>query len=198
MVADYSNGKLSVSGYGSRSVKVERVSFGMEMIATEGSARHHRALYTLRRVASSFVVNVVLTSHHEYEDFIHWMKGYGRLLTDGEATGGRVMRVIVPSRGFDLAGVPAGAPIPFGEEVAEFVWRIGLNFVGTHSPSSAVPATSRMAPLPEEAVPYFYPGGTQLAGTEQGTDYMYHYEETVGAIESAINPGPIRPTQGAY
>lgn len=186
------NCTMTASGYGTKHLVVEAVSHGINIVASEASGKKHRVLYITRRTSGSFSIEPVFSTFPAYEQFYNWFRGYCARASDPDGRVGQ-MRVRVPSRNFDKTGVPSGT-YTFGDDPDDVLFRMVLMFVGTKDPaettevSAFYPPVARVNPrthLQENlAAPYYYPGGTQLGGTEKGQDYLY---------DNPPNESPMRP-----
>lgn len=158
---------IGASGFGYRAVRAETFDIGMSIIADSGESKEGQTFYTRKVTKGSFDLTVMFASYEEYKDFTDWMTSYARLLSrDAESTG--PMRVIIPSRNFDRFGVP-NEGYTMGDEVKALVRRQTYSFVGASDPIDYDNQSLAQFILPvndPSEAPYFYPAGTQLAGSE--------------------------------
>lgn len=183
---------VSASGYGAYNLVAEAFAHGINIEAAGAQAKQRRALYLTDLTSGSFVVEPVFVGFEAYRSFYEWLRTYCLNVTQPDTRVGP-MRVRIPSRNFDRVGIPSGT-YTFGDDAGAFVYRMAVAFRGAKNPTDAS-AVSRFYPpvarphpqtgTPQNlAAPYYYPGGTQLGGTEKGEDYLYN---------NPPNDSPMRP-----
>lgn len=163
------NCRLSVRDYGSRLVRVESLSFPMEIITSEAAGTVGRVMYPLQIELPGFSVDVVFITRQERDSFNDWVSEYMRRVASNQHIGG-YFYVVVPARRFAQCGVPIG-PLMYGDWVGMLGYHMTLQFVGAQQPLSAVGYNSDHGvsyykpPTADQAqARYFYPSGTQLSG----------------------------------
>lgn len=190
------NCRLSVRSYGSRVVRAEALSYGVEVAYTESHGPGGRVLYPLARDTPGFSLDLVFVSYADREGFSAWMSTYMRRVSTNQRIGGFVY-VVVPARRFARNGVPVG-PLLYGDQVGTRAYRVSVRFVGVYDPISGVGQTSvggvsyYKAPSKDTSnAPYFYPSGTQVAGAEtvEGTLYDPAPPDPAAVVEPPTRRG---------
>lgn len=174
------NGVLSIERYGERRVTVTTIDYGVGLQTSPvAHSRRGRNFFTIRRKSGSFEIGIVFTSHAEYESMMNWLKEYLFRTTIRESDVYPV-RVIVPSRGFDMSGTLNGG-LTYGDRVGQFTYKVTLSF-GTGRDRLALNTGNNISefnlPSAEDpALPYLYPAGSQLSGMMMGKDAILDTSE---------------------
>lgn len=194
------NGNLSATGYGTKGVRLTAITFGTTIISTTGDARTYRTLYTNAQSSFSFGIAIICPTFEEYASLGEWIEGYGRSLLTSSVG---LMRVRLPSRGFDRIGVPSGAT--FGAESGEKPRKMSIGFIGAADlVSLSTTDVTRLSNFiqkewstisgKDKATPYFYPAGQQLSGQATGADMLY---DSTGPAREAPGINNIPTPHGA-
>lgn len=186
-----SNATMSASKWGTIYVKILQIGHGVHIASSTVQTRFSRALYATKRTSGTFGLVIVCSSYDEYDSLGKWITGYGRKAASTEGGVGPV-RVVVPSRNFDKVAIPSG--VTFGDAVGAITYPVSINFTGARDPVPHTPGFISSFSLPtgrdvDPALPYFYPGGTQLAGAAKGDDALYDVVEDDSSAPSVPPPG---------
>lgn len=161
------NGRLLVSGYGSRTVRVERINYSVEIYTEEASSAHGKAFYPGWLQDSDFGLDIVHLSVSERDKFNTWLRTYMTRVTSGGIAQGSML-VQVPARKFARRAVPSGT-LNFGDALNQQGkgYRTSLLFKGATDPISIRSASAFRAARtdPEVSAP-FYPSSGQKKGAE--------------------------------
>lgn len=182
-------------------VRCSGIQYGTQMIAEESQARLRRAYYPHRVSTQQFALKVELIGYAERKSFSNWLSGYAAYALDPDIGGidYPTMSVVVPSYEFTHRGVPLSG-FEWGDHVGAMTFTPTITFEAAYEPwDKAKPAITRVenswyAFSKDEAIKYFYPFGTQLAGEdapEAGYDrpiYPGDFENSSGG-PGTNNPG---------
>lgn len=182
-----SNCTLTVPSWGSRATVVERIAFGLQVIASEDEASVRRALYPMQRAHGSFAVSFVTKTEEDRDALAGWFRRYADwVLTSNSA---QLMQVNCPARNFRRWGVPT-AGIEFGATVGTVLGRMTVTFTSTIDPSdTSDKVLDRAALLGDVILPSaqsqegatFYPtGNQQVAG--KGLDADIYADGVAGDL----------------
>lgn len=174
------NATLSVANYGSLAVRIRTISFGIDIISSTTHSRMFRTLYTRAITDEAFGIEVVCTTHAEYQRLGTFLLNYGRRAAQGSLG---MMRVRYPARKFDRLGIPNGST--FGRAVPDVTWPMTIAFVGANNLvstgtrdvtvlSNIIGAEYLNAIHKDPSAAYYYPSGSQLSGAGSGADLLYN------------------------
>lgn len=155
------NAVITATGVGSFPLRVIRISYGLNIIATEDQSATFKYLYTRQVQTDSFAIDVMFDSTGERDGFFNWFRGYANLAIKPSPVGS--VRVQVPARQFDMTGTLISGP-QLVTTPTDVVWVNTLQFNGaTFTNQSGTPVTSKyVAPANSTASKYFYPNSTDL------------------------------------
>ncbi len=187
-------------------VRAGDISHGVQMIASESVARTQRAYYPHRTAESQFAVVILLKNWDERSDFTSWMATYGEYAVDPDIAQSIFpwMTVTIPSRDFSKQGVPL-AGYQWGAHTGQMMFTPQVVFEAASSPGqhAGLPDVSSVinkwsAFGQDQAIQYFYPIGTQLAGDQKGTYQGINYPGDPGQFNPPPPPPPpvLPPGQG--
>lgn len=178
MTYQWTQGILAANGYGGIGVTVLNLNYGVKIISSEGQSRNSKALYTRAKTSGSFSITICFNSYENFNRTMTWMKTYGSKLSTPDTTAGP-MRCLVPVRGFDKTGIPVDG-VTFGDRVGNIRWPVTLNFIGVSDPATAYSQFQLQEAQANSAnAPYFYPGGSQLAGSQKAADdVIFSYDQS--------------------
>lgn len=172
---------LSISGYGSRTVRCQSVSYGVAISTTEDNSAHSRTLYPLSEYVAAYDLALSFTTRTERDKFCTWLRTYMNRVSRNEKVSGYVY-VQVPARRQAFNGVPIGRLL-YGDALpTDLTYPLGIRFIGVADPISAVGGKTASAKListfqgPKEDrqnAPYFYPAGRQKSGAESLAGTLY-------------------------
>lgn len=182
------------------SVRAGVIAHGVQMVFEESEARTARAFYPHRTAMERFQVTVLLKNWDERRDLVNWLSAYANYAINPSVIQSQFpwMSVSIPSRGFLQVGVPLTG-YEWGAHTGQMMFAPVIVFESARSPgSSASPRVSSVinkwsAFASDPAVQYFYPFGTQLAGS-QSTVTGSGYTGTPAVYST--NPGPAPPPGG--
>lgn len=161
------NGLLSVTGYGSRTVRVERIRYSVEAYSEQAASAHGKAFYPQWLQDSDFGIDIVHVSATERDKFNGWLGAYMERVTRGTIAHGSML-VQVPTRRFARTAVPKGT-LNFGDTIQQQSkgYRTSLLFQGATDPMATLSASAFRAARknPSESAPYF-PSTGQKKGAE--------------------------------
>lgn len=186
------NGSLTVKGYGSANVRVERILYGMAVISHEAVAANRKVYYPNKVVSNSFGMALIFAKWSEREAFSKWVSDYMKKVTTGQIANGSML-VSVPGRKFARSAVPSGT-LEFGDDITQSgrAYRLTLNFIGATRPMLAKD-TSRFRNSTNKILATFYPGGTQKAGAESLAGTLF---DTAAPVPFGPNPNKRAGIQG--
>lgn len=166
--ADGRNGTLSVTGYGSRLVRVERISYGIEIYSEQAAASNGKVFYPGWLLDSDFSIGLLHLNIADRDGFNRWMQTYMEKVTSGNLSHG-AMLVQVPVRDFARSAIPMGE-LGFGDSVQQQsgkAYRTTLVFRGATDPMSPKLASSfqKAKNGAADSAPY-YPSTGQKKGAE--------------------------------
>jgi hypothetical protein len=192
---------ISVANFGHLNVRAISVSHGISVVAYagEGTARRSKSFYPSKRTSGSFELELIFAKRDTYKVVCDWLERYCRWASDPN-TNASACRVVIPNRDFDKTAVLKGG-ITFGDDVKVVAHRVMLSFVGSRDPISlSDPIVSIYQPpadTSDPSLPYFYPAGPQLSGSQSGWDLLYDiHEGDQDALEQAILSGRRPPGRG--
>lgn len=161
------NCRLSVSGYGSYAVRVERIRYSVEIHAESAAAANYRVFYPGWLQDPQFALAIVHLTAAERDRFNDWMAAYMRKVTSSQIAEG-AMSVQVPVRRFNRTGVPLGTLV-YGDSVGQAgsAYRTDLVFGGAYDPVSRDSISKfRAAKKDASTSANFYPAAAQKGGAE--------------------------------
>jgi hypothetical protein len=202
------NCTLSYSRAGSRQtyrVRAGALAHGVQMIASQDAARTQRAYYPHRTATERFSVVVLLKNWDERRDFTNWLASYGSYAIDPEVlqTPFPWMTVSVPSRQFLQYGVPLQG-YEWGAHTGQMMFTPQVIFEAAASPGSS-PSTPQVSSVinkwaafgSDKAIQFFYPFGTQLAGSQAPANYSHiQYPGDPGSFSQQGTAVPTGPQPG--
>jgi hypothetical protein len=163
---------------GSFRVRARGVAYGISVIYDEGAGRNFRAFYATRRTSSAFFLSVVFSDRDTYQAFGDWLVNWGGRAADPSPNPPvqPYLRVTIPAIGFDKSGVLTSG-VTFGESAGDITRSMMLQFLGARDVGVDVTLVhSSFKNVDREVsaeVPYFYPAGIQLSGSQKGDDAIY-------------------------
>ena len=159
-------------------VRAGNLGYGVQMIATESTARVFRAYYPHRPANQQFSVQVLLKDWTERTHFVTWLHNYANWAIDQNAVrlADPFMTVSVPRRNFFERGMPIMG-YEWGAHTGMMMFTPTIVFEPAFSPGQGSPsiipsgiANEAQAFRSDPAIRYFYPFGTQLSGDQQPKD----------------------------
>jgi hypothetical protein len=166
-------------------VRCDMIVHGTQMVAEESQARLRRAYYPHRVSTQQFGLKIILKGYAERRSFSNWLTAYATYALDPDLGGDYpTMSVSVPSYEFVHRGVPLTG-YEYGDHVGSMIFNPTVMFEPAYEPwDKARPAVTRVedawrAFAKDDAIKYFYPFGTQLAGEDAPT----------GTYDKPIYPG---------
>lgn len=167
------NGILSIKQYGRRRVVVTRISFGIEFNNSDSNLGRNRRMFQTHHVTSGQMnVRLAFNSQGSHEDFMLWLQGYMRRVSDPDLPS-HPIRFTCPVRRIDKM-VVLKSGVTFGDKVAQAVYPADLTFREITDLVTLNEDNRSVFVLPEAddpALPRFYPAGSQLDGRAVGKDY---------------------------
>lgn len=184
------NGLLSVTGYGSRTVRVERITYSVEIYTEQASSAHGKAFYPGWLQDSDFGLDIVHLSIAERDRFNDWLGTYMERVSRGTISQGSML-VRVPARRFARRAVPSGT-LTFGDALAQQGkgYRTSILFQGATDPISTRSASAfRAARINPRGSAPFYPSTGQKKGAESldGTIFDESGEQSLARVTAAMN-----------
>lgn len=187
------NGLLTADGYGTYSVVVQRISYGLNIIATEEETATFKYLYTRQVQTDVFSIEIVFVTSEARTAFSRWYQGYARQAIQPSPVG--VMRVQVPNRNFDMFGTPTDG-VEESTTVTDVTWPMTITFHGGFfAGQNSYVNDSNIVSLStaKDAVnPLFYPTGTNINGPvydPAGTAPVTSSAAVQWAIVNSLNQG---------
>ena len=179
------NGLLAVTGYGSRTVRVARVGYGVEIYSEQESNAQSKAFYPGWLQDPDFTLEILHATLAERDGFNQWLSTYMERVTRGSIAQGSML-VYVPTRNFTRRAVPTGT-LTLGDSINAQgkAYRTTLTFRGATDPMSAKAASSfRAAKVDPKGSAPFYPAGSQKKGEESldGTIFDAATDPAVAAL----------------
>lgn len=161
------NGQLAVTGYGSKTVRVEKVQYTVNVYSNEAANAQTKAFYPGWLQDSDFGLDLVSLDIDERDSLNRWLTGYMSYASTGRLSA-PVMAVRVPARNFARLAIPTGTLV-FGDSLHQQGqgYRTSLVFHGATNPVAIKNASSFKAAQvdPTLSAP-FYPNGSQKSGAE--------------------------------
>lgn len=159
-------------------VRAGDLSHGVEMISTESVARTQRAYYPHRTAMQEFSVQILLKNWDERNHFTNWLANYATYALSPDLVQNPFpwMTVHVPSRDFLFLGVPLQG-YQWGAHTGMMMFTPQIIFEAATSPGQTGQAVlssviNKWAAFhSDNAIQYFYPIGTQLAGDQAPFNY---------------------------
>lgn len=153
------NGLLTAAGYGTFPIVVTRLSYGLNIIATEEQTATSKYLYTRQVQTDTFSVRILFDTSAKRRAFFNWFQGFAKLAIVPSPVG--TMRVQVPGRDFDAFGTPTSGM----QEVTtpkDVTWEVDITFRGAFFPGDNAYVNDPsnqiyQAPGDKTANQYFYP-----------------------------------------
>jgi hypothetical protein len=191
------NATLVASGYGSISIRIIGISYGLNIIANEDHAANTKAFYARQVQTDTFTLQVQFLTSAERRQFYTWAMGYAAAAVSPSTVG---LIVATYNGTYDDQGNMLSAPFSMSgvltsgmteaTQVSDVTWTMGLNFSGAQFTSTAnePTASSYTAPKDAEAAQYFYPNSSNL--TSNKPDSLYASEQ------SYLHPSP--PTTAPF
>jgi hypothetical protein len=186
-------------------VRAGMLAHGVQMISSESVARTQRAYYPHRTAMQQFTVEVLLKDWTERTHFNSWLASYAEYAIDPNLVQSVFpwMTVTVPGREFLYHGVPLQG-YEWGAHTGMMMFAPKILFEAATSPGQKNrPQVSTVinkwaAFASDQAIQYFYPIGTQLAASQQGSYAQIAYPGDPAAFNSPSppipGPGPGQPT----
>jgi hypothetical protein len=176
-------------------VRAGVIAHGVQMVFEESEARTARAFYPHRTAMEQFQVTVLLKNWDERGDLVNWLSTYANYAVNPNIIQSQFpwMTVVIPSRGFSQVGVPLTG-YEWGAHTGQMMFTPVINFESARSPGSSLsPQVSSVinkwsAFANDPAVQYFYPFGTQLAGSQTAVTSTSTYVGSPSVYNQ--NPGP--------
>ncbi len=194
------NGLLSVTGYGSLTVRVEKIRYAVEIYSEQASSAHGKVFYPGWLQDADFSLELVHVSLADRDAFNRWMRGYMTKVTTGGVSQGSVL-VRVPGRRFVRRAIPMGT-LNLGDSIAQSgkAYRTALVFRGATDPIAIKAASAFRAAKTDPATSApFYPSTGQKKGAESldGTIFDEGGEQSVdrilgslgGSTRTGLGPG---------
>lgn len=153
---------LIAEDFGSKRVRVPKLSHGMDITGNTDSAKGYKAFYPIRRSKGSVSVSFVFPSYRSFDIFSKWMEAYGRRLASTNDQAGP-MRVMIPAMNFNITAIPTSG-WSRGDSVGSVVYTSTVNFdaAGTASDFENVELSRFRKPLRGwQDSRFFYPSGRQ-------------------------------------
>lgn len=161
------NGLLSVKGFGSRTVRVEKIQFSVEIYSEEAANSQTKAFYPAWLQDSDFGLELVALTLSERDGFNTWLAGYMAYASTGRLST-PAMTVSVPGRNFSRQAIPTGT-LNFGDTIEQQgkAYRTAMVFRGATDPLALTSGSffKAAATDPTLSAPY-YPSGDQKKGAE--------------------------------
>ena len=186
------NGLLTVTGYGSKTVRVESIRFGTDIYSEQADAATTKAFYPGWLQDSSFSLVLVFKTAAERDAINDWLAEYMRRVTSNRLKQGSMLAQ-VPVRRFVRRAVPQGT-LTYGDDIgnAGRAYRLDLLFVGATDPIAAS-AASRFRPARVDAknsAP-FYPSSEQKSGAESldGTIFDESGASSLARVQASLANG---------
>lgn len=178
------NTVLTAAGVGTFALRTTRISFGLNVIATEGQSATFKYLYTRQVQVDTFSIQVLFDSTAERNAFFNWYRNYANLAIVPSPVGS--IRVQVPSRNFDMTGTLIDGPT-LATKPEDVTWDNTLNFKGATFTNQAQPATGSKYVPPSNTVAskFFYPTSTDLGASIIPTPSAA--AQQAGAVQALIN-----------
>ena len=192
------NGLLSVTGYGSIAVRVEKIRYGVEIYSEQADSANGKAYYPGWLQDSDFSLDIVHPTVGNRDAFNKWMRVYMTKATSGSLSHGAVL-VRVPGRKFARNAIPQGT-LNYGDSIDQNAraYRTTMVFRGATNPLSTGSASSfRKAKSDAASSAPFYPSTGQKKGAESLAATIF--DETDHALISHLlgySP-PLPPHQNA-
>jgi hypothetical protein len=184
-------------------IRAGAVGHGIQMIFTESAARTARAFYPHRTAMEQFSVVALLKDWNERTDFVNWLSGYANYAIDPNIIQSAFpwMRVSIPSRDFTQWGVPLSG-YEWGAHTGMMMFTPQILFEAAQSPGGG-PGLPQLSDIinkwsafaSDPSIKYFYPFGTQLSGSQPGTDLITSANVNYNGSPAAYN-NPLIIDQG--
>lgn len=180
---------ITAAGYGTTTVKVGRVSYGLNIIATEEQAATSKYLYTRQVQTDVFTLQVIFTTISERHSFVTWFQGFAQLAITPSPVG--TMQVQIPSRQFNMYGTLTTG-VEEDTTPSDVIWTMSLTFNGAFFPgqNSYVndPTNSiYQAPGDKVASQFFYPVSSNLNGPSYSPAQTATATPTTADIQATLN-----------
>lgn len=182
-------------------VRVGTIAHGVQMISAESVARTQRAYYPHRTAMQQFTLQVLLKDWAERTHFTSWLASYAEFAINPDIVQSEFpwMSVSVPLREFTAKGVPL-AGYEWGAHTGMMMFTPDILFEAATSPGQkGLPDVSSVinkwaAFASDQAIEYFYPIGTQLAGEQAPASYA---QIIYPGDPAQFNPPPDTTPSGA-
>lgn len=191
------NATITSADFGSRQIRVTKISSPLNIVASADSeARSRRAFYPTTVDGSAFRLVLAFKSYAERESFNTWMNKFMVGVSEGSAKHG-TMTVQVPSRKFIQVGVPQGE-VEYGQGVLDVGYEMTLTFLGAKSPVN-LSLSSKMAGVSylqdarsNPKAQFFYPSSNQVKGAASLDGAIF---DTPGPVFGPQNPFDVAASQ---
>lgn len=184
-----SNATFATKNFGSRSVMISEISYGIDIIATEGEASQRTAFYPLAYDGSSFSVTLIFATWEDREAFSSWLRAYMEKVLTGHGFYAS-MTINCPVRDFVRVGIPQDQ-LEYGEGLTDVGYTVSLNFLGVTDPTDPNSSTLNSGvayfkwPKKDKTTKYFYPSGQQLSGAASLEGTIFDTTPDVVAVPNA-------------
>lgn len=195
------NGVFSTKNFGSYSVRISQIQYGLDIIASQGESATRQAFYPVAYDGSSWSLVLLFTDYADREKFNDWMRTYMEKVLQGHGFYAS-MTVNCPARNFIRVGIPQDQ-IDYGEGIADVGYQTSINFLGVTDPTdpNRNVLTSGVSyfkwPKNDKQSRYFYPAGKQLSGAASLAGTIFDPTPATpfgGATTGDESTGGISPT----
>jgi hypothetical protein len=156
--------------------KVNSVSYGIQMNYSERESRVNRTVYFSDRLDDNFALTIQFSNYTDYVNGANWFQYYGTVVSSPNNTLVSPMTVSIPFINFVGRGIPTNG-ITFGDETAEIVYIMNLEFEGGYGALGASPSTYQK-PTYLGADQFYYPSGTQQGSSVANNEELLYDQTT--------------------
>lgn len=153
-------------------VRVRKLDYDWNVVATESHGRIHKAFYPRQRAVGQFALTLELKGYREFKPFADFMLAYIRTFMGANR---KSMFVSMPVRGFARYGIPVSG-VYDGDHVGSMVFSPTIVFEGMHDPLDPNILTT----FPDVAS-WDYAGAT-------GDQAKFFYPFSEGSRDSSVKP----------
>jgi hypothetical protein len=185
MVFQSNDGSFTVA------VRVRKLAYKWEVIATESHARESRAMYPRQRAVGQFALTLELKGYNEFHQLMDFMRSYVYSWRYGSKP---TMLVTMAVRDFSRRCVPIKG-MSIGDHVGSMVFLPTIIFESAHDPldptilNIAQASSYDLAGTENDVKNFFYPFSRASQDTNVRPETIYDFGETDRVTQVMPTPG---------